>query len=59
MDFLRTARILDMHIVIQWIQNLSFGRPGASTMAPLQQFWNLGDTLQNHIFMDLGMILGS
>ena len=36
---------LDMDIVILGVQNVSFGRPGASTLASWEPFWQLGDTL--------------
>ena len=60
---------LDMDIAILGVRNLSFGRPGASTLAPWGAFLQLGDTLEdngsnrkdtwgvrNHIFHDSEMI---
>ena len=44
MAFLRAASTL-LDIVIWGFQNQSFGRPGASTLAPLGPVWHLGDTL--------------
>ena len=48
MAFLFIAVTLDMNIVILGMQNLSFGRPGASTFAPSGPFWQLEDTLGDH-----------
>ena len=40
--------ILDMYIVILGVQNVSYGKPGASTLAPSEPFLLLGDTLGGH-----------
>ena len=47
MAFLGTAVTLDMYTVILG-ESLSFGRPGASTLAPLGPFSYLEDTLWDH-----------
>ena len=63
------AVILDVDIASLGVQNLSFGRPGASTLATRGAFWQLRDTLgtgaagrrrglRSQIFNDLGMIWG-
>ena len=41
---LRIALTLEIYNVIVGVQNLSFARPNASTLAPLGQFWHVGDT---------------
>ena len=48
MAFLRTAVTLDKYIVILGAQNLSPGRPGASTFVPSGFFSQLGNTLGDH-----------
>ena len=45
MAFLLIVVTLDMDIAILGVQNLSFGRLGASTLAPWGLFWPLEDTL--------------
>ena len=71
MAFSFIAVTLDMDNAILGFHNQLFGRHGASTLAPWEPFWPLGDPLgdhrssvkdtwgsRNHIFSDLGMILG-
>ena len=42
MAFLLRVVTLDKDLVILGVQNLSFARPGASTLAPWGPFWRVG-----------------
>ena len=48
MAFSRIVVARNVDIVILGVQNLSFGRPGASTFPPWDPFFQLGDTLGDH-----------
>ena len=48
MALLFTAVTSDMDIAILGVQNLSFGRPSALSLAPWVPFLQLGDTLGDH-----------
>ena len=47
--FLYGCYLLDTDIAISDVQNLSFGRLGAATLAPWEPFWPLGVTLGDHV----------
>ena len=48
MVFLLIVVSFDRDFAIWFVENLSFGRPGASTLAPWGPFWLLEDTLGDH-----------